>query len=127
MIKQTRHKINRDRAAIITRSREFNAMLNSPTIASRKIWGTKCSVSASNESTRKPDGTTKWEPLPIQHIGGIPEINEIVHNDQGKAWEEIEITVDWFMKTILWQILFNSSIKSMHEGTYNPPPADNSP
>jgi len=85
MILETRKQIKRDQKIYANIQREIQ---RSPLQTSRpgKSYYKSLPEQISNVES--------WEPLPAQHVGGIPEINHISRDHDGKSWEEIEITVD---------------------------------
>ena len=71
---------------------------NEATIAPRTPENLKVNVCPSrckfSTTPEQISNVESWEPLPAQHVGGIPEINHISQDQDGRSWEEIEITVD---------------------------------
>ena len=53
----------------------------------------KNSAPPQNKSEQYVGGVTH-ETLSSRCVGGTPELNNITRDDQGQAWEELEVTVD---------------------------------
>ena len=83
--------LNSIKSTFIQPTREEHAELLQQT--RRKIRGTKYSASPQNKSEQYIGGITQ-ETLSSRCVGGFPELNNITRDDQGQAWEELEVTVD---------------------------------